>query len=107
MNTYGISGLVFGTPSVTGYVVQSHTVSSKCALVVPIQDENGVVVHRRYDDITTEVTLEAIYKGASVPAPGGTISIDSVTYEVTSIDLKRDNKGYKTVSIKGVTSAGI
>src|SRR3954469_19730563 len=102
--TYGLSSLVFGTPAVTGYVVQSHTTSSKPACIVEVIDEAGNRVHARYGDITDEVTFEALLNGATLPIVGATFAVDSVTYEVLSVDIKRENKGYKTVSIKGKKS---
>lgn len=106
-NTYGLNTLTFGTPAVTGYVVQSHSVSTKPAVTAEVFDENGIRVHSRYDDITSEVTFDAIFAGATLPTAGGTFTVDSVTYEVLGIDLKRTNKGFKEVSIKGKTSAGV
>jgi hypothetical protein len=106
-NNYGLSSLVFGAPAVTGYVVQSNAVSSKCGVVVPVADENGIIVQRRYDDVTSEVNFEAVFNGATIPTPGITFTVDSVEYIVETTDVKRENKGNKTVSIKGITSQGI
>jgi len=106
-NVYGLSSLVFGTPAITGYVVQSHNLGNKCGVVIAVQDENGIVVHRRYDDITTEMEFEALFDGATVPTPGVTITVNSIEYIVETTDFKRTNKGHETVSIKGITSQGI
>lgn len=105
--TYGVSGVVFGSPALTGYIVQSNSVSSKPAVVAEVMDENGKRVHVRYDDVTSEVSFDAIFQGASIPAAGATFAVDGVTYEVLSVDVKRENKGFKTVSIKGKTSESI
>lgn len=105
--SYGVSGVVFGSPAVTGYIVQSNSVSTKPAVIAEVMDENGKRVHARYDDVTSEVSFDAIFQGASLPAAGGTFTVDGITYEVQSIDVKRENKGFKTVSIKGKVSEGI
>jgi len=105
--TYGLSSLTFGTPTVTGYVIQSHTVSTKPAVIVEVIDEAGNRVHSRYGDITNELSVTALLNGATVPIPGATFAIDSVTYEVLSVDVKRENKGYKTVDIKGKKSENL
>ncbi len=104
---HGISGVVFGAPAVTGYIVQSNAVSTKPAVIAEVMDENGVRVHSRYDDITSEVSFDAVFKGASLPTAGGTFTVDGTTYEVLSIDVKSENKGFRTVSIKGKVSEGI
>jgi len=104
---HGVSGVVFGAPAITGYITQTHSVSTKPAVIAEVMDENGKRVHARYDDITSEVSFDAIFQGASLPSAGGTFTVDGVTYEVLSVDVKRENKGFKTVSIKGKVSEGI
>jgi len=105
--TYGLTSIVFGSPAVSGYVVQSNAVATKPAVIAEVMDENGIRVASRYDDITSEVSFDAIFNGASLPTAGGTFTVDSVEYVVLSLDVKRDNKGFKQVVIKGKTSQGI
>lgn len=106
-NTYGLSSLVFGVPAISGYCVQTQSVSSKNNVEATVLDENGIIVHRRYDDLQSEVSWEAYVNGGSIPTPGSTMAIDSVTYIVVSCDVKRENKGFKVLNLKGVTSSGI
>ena len=106
-NQYGLTSITFGTPTVSGYVVQSNTVSTKPAVAVEVTNELGQRVYVNYDDVTSEVSFEAVFQGASLPTAGGTFTVDTVTYEVLSVDVKRENKGVKTVSIKGKTSANV
>lgn len=106
-NSYGLTSLTFGTPTVTGYVVQAVATSQKTGVVAEIMDESGVRVHARYDDLTTEVTFDAIIQGATIPEAGSTFTVDGSTYEVISVDVKRSNKEFKAISIKGKKSEGI
>jgi hypothetical protein len=106
-STYGLSGLTFGVPTKSGYVVQAFTHSATPALVVEIQDETGVRKHVRYDDQTEEITVEAIIQGATLPTPGGTFVYDGTTYEILSVEKKGSNKDFVRVSIKGKKSEGV
>jgi len=105
--THGLTTLTFGVPTLTGYVIQSYDSSTKAANVVEVMDEQGNRVVSRYDDITTEITIDAKLAGASLPAPGSTVTYNTIVYEVLSIDKKGVNKDFTTVSIKGKVSAGI
>jgi hypothetical protein len=103
-NSYGLTSLTFGTPVITGYVLQSFGVSTKPGVIAEVINESGNRVHARYDDVTNEMSFNAIFNGATLPSVGGLVTGDAVAYEVLSIDLKRDNKGFKTVDIKGKNS---
>jgi len=105
--THGLSGLSFGTPTSSGYVVQSLDTSSKAGVVAEVFDETGCRVHSRYDDITTEVTFEAIIQGATLPTPGAVFTVNSQAYETISVDKKWSNKEFTRCSIKGKVSANI
>jgi hypothetical protein len=107
MNSYGLNTLTFGVPTLTGYVVQSYNLGSKCALVVPVANESGVIVQRRYDDVTTEISVEAVFAGATVPTPGQTFVYNTIEYEVQTVDTKGSNKEDTTVTIKGIVSQGV
>ena len=107
MNSYGLNTLTFGVPTLTGYVVQSYNLGSKCALVVPVANESGVIVQRRYDDVTTEVSVEAVIAGATLPTPGGTFTYNGIIYEVQGVDVKGQNKEDTTCTVKGIVSQGI
>lgn len=106
-NSYGLSGVVFGVIPLTGFVVGNASISNKNNVVATIEDENGIVVQRRYDDVTSEISVDMKFNGGSIPAVGATFVYDSIEYIVEGTDIKRENKGYKTVAIKGKTSQGI
>jgi len=95
-------GLIYGNPSMTGYIFQTFDRSSKAANVFEVFNESGNRVASRYDDLTTEMSIEAIFAGATLPIPGATFTttFDSVSYETLSVDVKRVNKGFQTVNIK-------
>jgi len=104
---YGISGLTFGSPAVNGFVVQTFSNSSKAGVVAEVFDENGRRVHSRYDDVTNEMTFDAIIKGATLPTPGQIFTVNSVDYETLSVDAKYGNKEFTACSIKGKNSANL
>lgn len=106
-NVHGLSTLTFGVPTLTGYVIQSYTKSTTSANVVEVFNEIGNRVASNYDDITTEITLDAVIAGATLPTVGTTFSYDGVTYECVSVEIKGENKGAKKVSLKGKKSASI
>jgi hypothetical protein len=108
MTQYGQTGIVFGVPALnTGWLVQSYGLSSKPALMVSVPDESGVVKYRRYDDITTEVSLTMVFAGGTLPVAGNTFVFNGTTFEVQSVDAKRDNKGVLTYDVKGLYSQGV
>ena len=105
--SYGISPLTFGTPTVSGYVVQSFSQASKPGVVAEVFNENGCRVHSRYDDNTNEMTFDAIIQGATLPTPGSIFTVNSVDYETLSVDQKWGNKEFTACSIKGKNSANL
>jgi len=104
---HGLTTLTFGVPTFTGYVVQSYTKANHCANVVEVLNEDGNRVAAYYDDVTTEITLDAVFAGATLPTVGATFTYDSVTYECLSVEKKGENKGAVKASIKGKKSASI
>lgn len=105
---HGLTTLTWGTPTQTGFVVQAFSKSSKCNVEFAVQDETGRVVHRRYDDDTTEMTFDAyMLTTATLPEPGTVMTVDSVKYIVQTVDVKRAVADALQVSIKGITSEGI
>jgi hypothetical protein len=103
-NTHGLTTLTFGTPSMTGFVLQNQSLKTSPANVIEVQDENGNLVCARYDDTTTEITLDAVFAGGTYPTVGGTFTINSVKYICTGLEVKSENKGATKVSITGKTS---
>lgn len=106
-STFGISTLTFGNPTLTGYVIQSYTKSETSANIIEVLDETGNRVCARYDDDTTEITIEAVFAGATLPSAGASFAYDGVTYECLSVETKGENKSAKKVTLKGKKSAGI
>jgi len=102
--THGLSTLVFNVPAISGYVVQTYNTSSKAANVIEVFNESGNRACSRYDDVTNELNLDAVFAGATLPTPGATFTYDSISYELLSIDVKRENKGAQTVNIKAKNS---
>lgn len=105
--THGLQTLTYGVPLLTGYVVQTYSTSSTAANVIEVFDEVGNRKAARYDDVTSELTLECILAGATLPAPGAVFTYNAIKYECLSVDVKAENKGAKKVTIKGKTSEGI
>ena len=71
-------------------------------------DENGNEIERRYDDLHNEATMNVRMRTSySIPAPGSTLTYNSVTYEVVDTEKATQNKGYRELTINLKKSAGI
>lgn len=104
MQTHGISTLTFSVPLITGYVVQSYTLNSNSANIIEILDESGNRKAVKYDDLTSEISVDAYLAGATLPVPGAVFTYDGVKYETLSIEKKGENKNAIKVGIKGKKS---
>ena len=106
--TFGVSH-VFGLYDTVNFVtLQSDDISRKPALDVEVMDENGVVITDRLDDERIETSLSGVLKtGATVPAPGQTITYNSVTYIIKQVDNSGTNNGFRKVTLKLVKYQGI
>lgn len=102
----GLAGLTFGVPAITGYVVQTYGVNRK-SKIATVENEQGIDVHRRYYDQSEELSFDAVITSAQLPDPGDKFTYDGTDYEVQTVDLKGENKGFKKVSIKALKSEGV
>lgn len=93
---YGINGT-----STIGTVV-SVTVKESFANVAEVNDEEGNVIHKRYDDRRKELSLEVIPQSGAAPEVGGSVTWDGVSYIIESVDDKREAKGFVRYTITGV-----
>ena len=107
MTTTGLLTLTYGTPALVGFVIQAHSIATKAGVNHEVADENGVIVARIRNDITNEITIEAVITTGTIPTPGASLTYNGVGYEVVSTDKKSSNKATTTVSIKAVKSAGV
>ena len=106
--TYGLQTLTFGTPTKSGYVVQSSSTSATNGVVAEVLDNSGVRRAVRYDDETIELSLEAVlHASTTLPSPGGSFAYDGETYEVLSVEKKSANNDFVKVAIKGKKSQGV
>ena len=105
--THGLSSFTFGVSGLSGYVVQSHGTSTAPQVVAEVFDESGIRKHVRYDDNTTELSFEGILQGATLPVAGDALTFGGLTWEVLSVELKRANKDFAKVAIKGKRSSAI
>lgn len=103
-NTYGLQTLTFGTPTMTGFVLQSYTKTTTPNNVIEVMDETGNLKAARYDDTTTEITLEAVFAGGTYPDAGQVFTFDGVKYITTSVEIKAENTSAVKATIKGKTS---
>jgi hypothetical protein len=103
-NTHGLSTLTFAVPNITGYVVQSYTLNSNSANVIEVFNESGNRVCVRYDDVTNEISVDAVLAGATLPTPGATFTYDGIKYECLSVEKKGENKNSVKVALKGKKS---
>mgnify|MGYP007107662844 CR=1 FL=1 len=101
-HVYGVSG------TVTNATVLAFSRKKMTANNGQTENEDGNVIERRYDDITTEATITIRAKSAyTEPAIGDTLTYDSVKYTVESVDEKQQNKGFNEYTLSLKTSEGI
>lgn len=103
-NVHGLQTLTWGTPTMTGFVLQSYTTSATSANVIEVQDENGNLKAARYDDATTELTLDAVFAGGTYPTPGAVFTFSGTKYICTGLEIKAENKSALKATIKGKKS---
>jgi len=104
--TAHLFGVVSGT--VTTATVLSFSLKSSFALSATTEDETGKVIERRYDDRTSDATIELkIQSGLTLPALGDVITFNSIKYILESLDRKEDNKSHVIVTYSLKTSEGI
>lgn len=105
---YGI-----GAGQQANLVVQSYSVSSNFNNTGMVVDESGRTITARYDDRRSEITIEGVAKGSSVPTlgakldftvktasayPGGSAST-SFSGVITKVDDRGSSKGFVSVSV--------
>lgn len=105
--TQGLSGLTFGVSAWSGAVVQAYTLSSSAQVQAEVFGESGASVCRRYDDVTTEISVDVVHQGMTLPTPGDAFTYNSVAYECTGVEKKYSNKEFLVVTIKGKRSSAI
>ena len=99
---FGINGTVTNA-TVTAFNRKKDTKNNATT-----ESEEGNVIERRFDDVTTEVQITLRPRSAyTEPAIGDTLTYNSIKYAVTSVDEKRVNKGFAEYTLSAVTSAGI
>ena len=101
-NSYGLSALTFGAvPALTGYVVQAFTRTYTPGVTTEVQDSNGKVVSRRYDDENIEIVVETIFRNASLPGVGSLFTYDGISYELTNLEIRGQNSDWRRVVLTG------
>lgn len=102
--THGLSSVTFGVPTLTGYVIQDYSRNKAANVSVEVINESGRKVYHRLDDVKTDLSISAVFNGATLPTVGTTLTYDGTLYIVTNVDEKGSNKDVKRVDIKGVTT---
>ncbi len=112
---YGING------TVANLFVQSFSVSAGFNNEDTVQNESGVTVTHRLDDIKTTLSVDGICKTGTVPVLGATLTFTTNTSSsypsgsasttftgiVTSVSEKSVNKGFTSVTVEAVDYEGI
>jgi hypothetical protein len=101
VNTYGLTTLTFSVPTLTGYVVQAFTKTATSGVVTEIQDSNGKIVTRRHDDYIDELVVEAIFRGATLPAVGALFTYDGASYETMTVETSGQNNEFRRIVLTG------
>ena len=99
---YGLEG------TVSNATVLKFDVKQSCKNLATTEDETGVEIERRYDDIHYDATITLRLRTAySLPAIGSTMSYNSITYEVVEHTKNTVNKGFRELTLTLKKSEGI
>lgn len=96
-----------GTPF-SGVVIQTFKTGKEFALKVEAKDAEGVVVSRRYNDVTTKVSFSGLIPAnATLPALGAVIAVGGVSIVVEKVEEDGKNDGNTVINIEGISSEGV
>lgn len=99
---YGAEG------TVSNATVLKFSEKTSCANVASTQNESGVVVERRYDDITYDATITIRMRTSYTrPTIGSTLTYNSVVYEVVEHTKDTSNNGFRELSMTLKKSEGV
>ena len=99
---YGVSG------TVSNATVLSFRDKESCKNTAETMDESGNEIERRYDDLHTDATLVIRMRTSYTrPAPGSTLTYDSVTYEVVDTEKNTVQKGFREITLNVKKSANV
>ena len=95
--------LVFGTDDDATYGVVQNKNNNKSAEVAEARDHRGRVIAQRAYSKGTEVQMDVLFDtDATLPAAGETVTVDTVSYLVTSCNETESNTEFKKASITAV-----
>ena len=104
----GVYPVVFGLPTLGGgYLVQAYDVSFEAKITPTLEDEQGVVVVKVWNDFYSGIGLNVALTSGNPPQPGSVISYSGLHWLVDSSSQKGTNKGYPMCDIKAFRSQGL
>ena len=104
----GLVPLSFGTTAITGYVVENISESASGETEVIYDEDGDAVIETSGFGLKTEVSLSVIPKStATAPACGDIFTYGSAKFVVSSVDIKKANKGVEKWELKGTKYPGI
>lgn len=99
---YGMTGTQ-SNATVLNFRVKTSTANNGTT-----EDENGNVIERRYDDITSEASITIRQRTSwTAPTVGSQLTYNSIIYIVQDIEKTETNKGFRESTINLITSEGI
>lgn len=99
---YGVEG------TVSNATVLSFRDKESCKNTAETLDEDGNEIERRYDDVHNDATIRVRMRTSyTKPAPGSTLTYDSITYEVVDTEKDTQNKGFREITINLKKSANV
>ena len=114
IHIFGVDGAEIAT--LLNATIQSVSQDIAPAINEEVQNDVGVVIQKRYDDIRSTVQAEGIligtgkFAGASI-APNAliaaTFEYDSKTHIVEQVGFRGQNRGFANISVTGVHYPGV
>lgn len=99
---YGIEG------TVSNATVLKFDVKQSCKNLATTENESGVEIERRYDDIHYDATITLRLRTSyTLPTIGSTLTYNSIVYEVVEHTKNTVNKGFRELTMTLKKSEGI
>jgi hypothetical protein len=108
--TKGTAHLFGASGTVSNATVLSFRETLSPAVSEFTEDESGVVIEHRLDDLTQDASITIRQRsGYTAPAIGTTVTYNTVAYYVVSVEKSEQNKGFREITLtlrksEGVTS---
>jgi len=106
--THGTAYLFGVSGTIASASVQSFQIKDEHQLNATVEDEDGIEISNRHDDIVTEGTITLKHVAAYTPlAPEAVITYETIKYRVISVDKNQTNGDHREITYNIKTTSGV